>query len=143
MSRPSPLLPTPEILEIVRSVAMEGWRARAKERGLPEPSDLSGSCKFTSLLLRRLFGGRLRGNEGHQFLELSGGQRLDLNEWAQDVVELRAKGLDPWRHDPLFWNNPDHRASLRSCEARVDLWETEVRSRLLQANPHDPSFDLS
>lgn len=120
---------------IAGRVALEGWRERASERGRPVPADLSGSCKFTSLLAQRLFGGRLRGNADHQFLELPGGERLDLNADAADVRDLQARGIDPWRHDPLFWHNPDHRASLRSCAARVAIWEEEVRRAVDAGEP--------
>lgn len=133
----APLDPRPDILEIVRQVAFEGWRERARERGRQDPEDLSGSCKFTSLLAQRLFGGRLRGNADHQYLELPGKVRVDLNAEARDVLALQADGIDPWRHDPLFWGNSDHRASLLSCKARVDQWERQVRARLSDRGTKD------
>jgi len=134
----SPTLdPRPEIIEIARHVALQGWRARAEERGRPEPEDLSGSCKFTSLMALSLFGGRLRGNSEHQYLELPSGERLDLNAEAEDVRAKQARGVDPWRHDTAFWNNLDHRASLRSCKPRVALWVDAVRREIhpLTATP--------
>lgn len=130
MARPAPLDPTPEIIALAREVALEGWRIRAADRMFREPQDLSGSCKFTSQFAQRLFGGRLRGNEDHQFVELPSGERLDLNEEAEDLRVLLAKGHDPWAHDPGFWGNRDHRASMRSCLPRVQSWELTFRNRL-------------
>lgn len=132
MKKAPTLKPRPEIIEIARRVALQGWRVRAKERGRPEPEDLSGSCKFTSLMALALFGGRLRGNSEHQYLELPSGERLDLNAEAEDVRAMQARGVDPWRHDTAFWNNLDHRASLRSCKPRVALWVEEVHREVQQ-----------
>lgn len=130
------LAPTEKNISLARAFALNRWRDRARERGLPIPDDLSSSCKFTSLFAQGLFGGRLRGNHDHQFLELPGGEILDLNAEAKDVRALDTH----YRHDPVFWNNPDHRASLRSCRPRVADWLEDFRNHTgAPGSDSDPS----
>lgn len=112
---------TPDWVRLAGGVALSMWRLRAAERGYSEPADLSGSCKFTSIFARILFGGELSGNEYHQFVETDKGI-IDLNRSAGDVCRLIEAGRDPWRHDPDFWGNPDHMESMRSCLPRLHSW---------------------
>lgn len=88
----------------------------------PAPQDLAGACKFASMFAQRLFGGSLRGNVDHQYLQRHDGRVIDLCALASDVAEARRLGRDPYRHDRRWFDNADHKASLRSCEKRVDAW---------------------
>ena len=94
---------------------------RAKELGRPEPTDLSGACKFASLLGKEIFGLGIQGNWGHQFNVLPSGKPLDLLEGKAGEVG--------YLHDKEFFNNPEHRKSLESCKARVADWAKEFRQR--------------
>lgn len=105
------------------------WRERAAERGLPDPTDLSGSCKFSSLLLSDVFGLEMRGSEDHQFCVGPGGEVVDLNADEPDVRAL----ADPHRHDPSFWMSPDHAESLGSCRPRVARWAVRLRAEIAAA----------
>jgi hypothetical protein len=115
--------PTDDLLEQAQAFCLKMWRERAAEMGRPEPADLSLSCKFTSLFLRSLIGGEIRGNWDHQFVELDG-QIFDLNKDTENVRSID----DPYRHDDLFIGNPEHLDSLDSCVPRIKLW----RERFLQ-----------
>lgn len=122
-----PLLPaTPENIEKAKAFVLKKWRERATERGLRAPTDLSSSCKFSSLFAQRVFGGKLRGNWDHQFVVLPDGKVLDLNLDAEDVRALD----DPHRHDRSFWGNREHRESMASCEPRVAAWVEEFRREM-------------
>jgi hypothetical protein len=113
-----PFAATPDAVALARAFVFERWRERQAILGHPDPADLSGSCKFTSLFAARIFGGLRKGNDMHEHVRLPDGSVLDLNAGAADVAAL----ADPYRHDPAFWNNPDHRESVRSCGPRVDAW---------------------
>ncbi len=108
----------------------EKWNARSKERydswgdahsePWSPPDTLEGACKFTSLFANKLFGGRMRGNEHHQYLELPNGKIID----PVPVPEID----DPQYHDEKFWMNPDHKDSMESCLPRVNEWIREFMS---------------
>lgn len=95
------------------------WKERARELGRPIPDDLSYSCKFTSMFASIVFGGKMQGNHDHQYVVLQNGDILDLNE---DAADTKALGDRAYVHDPIFWNSPDHKASMKSCEPRVNDW---------------------
>lgn len=116
---PAALPATPALVAAARDFALARWRERAAEYGAPPPDDLTGSCKFTSLFAALVFGGRLRGNKDHQFVELPDGARLDLNAGARDVRRL---GTHAHTHERTFWANPEHRDAMRTCEARARAW---------------------
>lgn len=126
ISESADLLPaTPENVERAKQFVLQKWIERAKDRGYPEhalPTDLSSSCKFTSQFAQRIFGGELRGNWHHQYVQLPDGQMLDLNLDAEDVKKL---GTLAHNHDRKFWRNPEHRESMASCRGRVDDWVRE------------------
>lgn len=109
----------------LRAFALSAWRARAAELGLPEPRDLSSSCKFGALLVRRLHGGEIRGGWEHVHCRLPDGRILDPSRFADDVEALRTRGRDPYVHDRAFVRSRDFRESLASCEARVARWAEE------------------
>lgn len=124
-SRSTFLDATPENVERARDFVLKKWKERAVELGRPEPSDLSSSCKFSSLFVQQIFGGKIMGNSDHQFVKLNG-KIIDLNIGAEDVREY---GASAHHHDPIFWHkNPEHKESMRSCESRVDDWAKEFRS---------------
>lgn len=114
------ILPTDKNIELARKFVFKKWQERALEMGRCTPTDLSYSCKFTSQFAQKLFGGKLQGNKQHQFLNLNG-KIIDLNIDAEDVKKLS----DPHNHDPSFWNNKEHRKSMKSCELRVKQWVEE------------------
>lgn len=117
-----PLPASPDVIEAARGFLLARWKERAAERGLPEPRDLSRSCKFSALFARSVFGGRLEGNRHHVYLRLPDRRLLDLNEDACDVASMRERGLDPHCHDPFVWKEREHLASIRSCSGRVAAW---------------------
>lgn len=155
-SLPALIPATPENVAKAREFVLQKWIERFHERyphlaqdpNHPEyPKDLSNSCKFTSLFAQVVFGGTLRGNEGHQYVELENGEILDLNSEAKDVAEMRAlhqqtgktgwhsidgresEGWhyhgDPHEHDSGFFGNSDHYDSMRSVLPRVTDWVRE------------------
>jgi hypothetical protein len=122
--------PTPANLKRFVQFLKEKWTERSKQRHdswgdaqadqWQPPSTLEGACKFTSLFALRLFGGRIRGNEHHQYLELPNGKIID-------PVPVPDHD-DPQYHDDDFWMNPEHKQSLESCLPRVKGWVNEFMS---------------
>ena len=122
--------PTSENLNKFLQFLKEKWTERSKQRhdswgdaqdrAWQPPSTLEGACKFTSLFALRLFGGRIRGNEHHQYLELPNGKIID-------PVPVPDHD-DPQHHDDEFWLNPEHKQSLESCLPRVKGWVNEFMS---------------
>ena len=115
--RPAALQISDELLDDLRSFCLDMWRERALERNLPAPDDLSSSCKFTSLFVRELIGGRIAGNEMHQFVIVED-EVVDINRLSKDVLSLE----DPHHEDFSFIGNPEHMESLESCAFRVNQW---------------------
>lgn len=115
--------PTPENLAKAKAIVLRGWKARAKERSLPEPIDASGGCKFASLFFQALFGGEIKGNVNHQYNVLNG-QVFDLNEDCEDVRGFK-RYMQVYEHDAEFFGNDDHLASMSSCLPRVMRWVAE------------------
>jgi len=135
---------TPDNLRAARAFVMAKWRERARELGLPDPDDLSGSCRFSSMFAQGIFGGELQGNPAHQFVRLDG-EVLDLNADARDVRERRAEweaaqrkarigrrldgrewhARDPHAHDRRYWWSMENQEALRRCKPRVDSWTRE------------------
>lgn len=115
------LAPTDENLAQAKAFLRQKWTERYRERhGSGAPADMSDSCKFVSLFVQKVFGGEMRGNPRHQFNWING-QLVDLNSDANDVRTMP----DPHQHDTAFWGNREHRASMRSCETRVNAWVKE------------------
>lgn len=115
------LAPTSENIRRAKRFVFDKWQQRAKEYGRDQlPFDLSGACKFASLFAKGVFGGQLKGNKLHQFLELEG-QIIDLTAGSKDVASM----LNPYHHDKVFWRNAEHVQSLDSCSVRVSDWVNE------------------
>jgi hypothetical protein len=70
------------------------WCNQAKDRGLTAPIDLSGSCKYGSLFMNQVFGGKIFGHYKHQYNIISG-RIVDLSHDAIDV----GKFTNPYLHD--------------------------------------------
>lgn len=115
--REGALEPSEDLIEAAREFVFERWKERAAERFGVEPTDLSKSCKFGSLFLHTLIGGRIVGNEDHQFV-MKDGEIYDLSADAQDVAALE----HPYHLDPLFFGSRDHLDSMNSCLPRVSDW---------------------
>ncbi len=92
----------------------EDW---VRQRGWRAPNDLTNACKFSSLFTKLIFGGSIAGNESHQF-NLIDGRIVDLTAGSSGLVGLKGA----YRHDPIFFGNDDHLASLVSCMPRVREW---------------------
>ena len=92
---------------------------------LAEPVDLSSSCKFGALLVRKLYGGEIRGGWDHVHCRLMDGTILDLSRWAADVEAIRRAGIDPYVNDRAFIRSHDFRDSLENCSRRVESWAEE------------------
>jgi hypothetical protein len=130
---PAQLPHTAENIAAAKAFVLRKWVERFRERypyivaDDPSriPTDLSNACKFTSVFARSIFGGRLRGNWAHQFVEMEDGTIIDLNFDAADVKEIIDDGRDPHEHDDLFWGNAEHRDSVRSVVPRVKDWIKE------------------
>ena len=116
------LHPSAENIELARSFCMEKWVERAAELGKTCPTDLSGSCKFTSLFAKLVFGGEIEGNEQHQFNVIED-DLLDLNAGAGDVQGIAGIHDD----EPGFIGNPEHLESMNSCLERVVGWVLEFQ----------------
>ena len=142
--------PTPATLSAARLFLLERWRERHAEIDPdgPPPTDLSGSCKFTSQFAAKVFGGRVEGNPFHQWVRLEDGTPIDLNEGSDDVATLMRGEIPeymaaharatmatlprkPYRHDSRHMRRADTKRSNRSCAQRVDAW---VKRFLSEAN---------
>lgn len=115
-SFPERLAPTEEIVRAASDFVFEKWVERAKERGWELPTDLSWACKFASLFAVCVFGGRMRGNDEHQYAVHPTYGIIDLT----NGVMGREMG-----HDAGWWANKDHVESMQSCVPRVERWVEE------------------
>jgi hypothetical protein len=96
------------------------WCERAIEKGAIAPTDLSGSCKYGSLFMNRVFGGTICGHYQHQY-NMIGGRIVDLSHDALDVGRI----TNPYLHEPDFFEIPEKQASLNLCRPRVEGWAIE------------------
>ena len=128
-----PSLPATESnVKAAQKWILSKWRQRAKGLGRPTPADLRGSCKFSSIFARKVFGGKMEGNKLHQFNRLPDGTLLDLNESASDVLEMK----NPHVHDPRFWGNRDHTESMSSCRPAAESWADEFLAQMKSTRPN-------
>ena len=117
------LEPTDENIKKAKDFVFQKWKERAIERMAREPMDLSSACKFSSLFVKMVFGGTIKGSWGHQYNDI-GGRVVDINSDAGDVLSL----ADPHFHDRKFIGNRGHNESLESCMPRVKKWVEEFRN---------------
>ncbi|AOG03472.1 hypothetical protein [Bosea sp. RAC05] len=101
-------------LAALAEVSFDDW---VQKRGWRAPSDLTNACKFASLFAKLIFGGSIAGNEKHQF-NLINGRIVDLTAGSSGLAGMKGA----YRHDPIFFGNDDHLASLVSCMPRVREW---------------------
>jgi len=137
-----PLPATPENIAAAKRFVFGKWQERAKELGRDDPIDLTDACKFTSLFAAMVFGGTMRGNFFHQWIELPDGRTLDLNDEAADVITmLRGEIPDAskdyaimmrkklprslYTHDERHMRRRDNRQSVASVRPRVERWVDE------------------
>lgn len=110
---------SPAILAVARAFLLARWNERAAELGRPSTTSLAGACKFAALFAQSLWGGRVRANFYHTWLELADGAVVDLTEC--DGVTL----FRPYERDLAFEREPEFAASLESCRPRVEAWLTQ------------------
>ena len=114
---------TSENIDRAMKFLKQKWNERATERGLSEPSDLSTACKFARIFAQKLFGGKLQGNWRHQIVNLNG-----------KIIDLTGNPAGhSTQHDKSFWNNREHRESMRSCLPRVEKWIQEFTMPIKEA----------
>ena len=113
---------TDENLRKAREFVFVKWKERAQERGDKIPEDLAKSCKFSTLFIKKLFGGSIQGNVDHQYNVIDG-KIIDINKDAKDVLRLE----NPYNHDPKFFGNPEHMDSMKTCIERVNIWVEEFK----------------
>jgi len=111
---------TPENFTRAKAFVLQKWKERAIERGSKEPVDLSYSCKFGTLFMKKVFGGIVKGNYDHQYNVIDG-KIIDLSHDSADVLKL----ADPYHHHKKFFGSKDHRDSMESCLPRVEQWVEE------------------
>ncbi|MFA5490203.1 MAG: hypothetical protein WC284_13455 [Candidimonas sp.] len=114
------LEPTPKNIQMAKNFVLMKWKERAKEKKLPLPVDLSNACKFNTLFIKKIFGGKIKGNYNHQYNVIDG-KIIDLSDDSSDVILMNK----PYEHDEIFFGNPEHIESLKSCQNRVDQWVDE------------------
>jgi hypothetical protein len=108
-----------------KSFVFRKWCDQAKERGLISPVDLSGSCKYGSLFMNQIFGGKICGHYEHQYNVIDG-RIVDLSHDAVDVGRI----TNPYLHEPDFFVIPEKKASLNKCLPRVKVWVIEFLAEI-------------
>lgn len=110
------------------------WCELAVERCILEPTDLSGSCKYGSLFMNRVFGGVIHGHYEHQY-NIIGGRIVDLSHDAIDVGRI----INPYLHEPDFFAIPERQAVLDDCLPRVERWVIQFLVEIAEAQSHLPA----
>lgn len=101
---------------------------------MPPSEDRSGSCKFSALIAREIFGGRLAGNDEHVFIVVEG-TIIDLN---QDQVDVKALGAGAYVQDLVGLRHPDYLDALGSCVPRASKWAKVALAEILTGH-HAPT----
>lgn len=127
---PEPMKATPKRVAAAKAFVLKKWQERAEERGGEKPDDLIDACKFCSLFAQSVFGGEIRGNWHHQWVEREDGKVLDLTEGCRGLDALKADGIEIYEHDESFFGNPEHLESMDSCLPRIQEWVREFREIL-------------
>jgi hypothetical protein len=126
-------LPAPPELAEAQAFCLARWQERAQELDRAAPQDLAGACKFCALFARALYGGEIRANWFHTWLELEG-TVIDLTD-AAGVSPEQAAGYagsaffrpwhafqGPYTPDPEVESSPDFNRSLADCQERIEEW---------------------
>jgi hypothetical protein len=100
--------PSAAEIERARGILRRGWAERAAELGRPEPVDLVAAA---------VFGGAVRANHAHAWVEIEGAV-LDLTTMPREAVR-------DCRADPTFEHRREFAESLKSCRPRVRRWVAE------------------
>jgi hypothetical protein len=141
-----PIDPTADNIELASVFVFEMWKSRWREQKndweekvgstyyIDEPTDLSGSCKFSSIFAALVFDADIDGNGVHQFA-VKKGRIIDLNSGAADVTDMSA----PYALDALFFGTRDHIASMTSCMPRILEW---VQAFDLSLSPRPMMSDI-
>jgi len=119
-ARPGPLTYSYDQFALAKAFFFTKWCEWALERGAVAPKDLSGACRYGSLFVCRVYGGSIRGHYQHQYNDV-GGLRVDLSHDAADVGAM----LQPYLHEPLYFELVEQQVSLAGCLPRVDRWVVE------------------
>lgn len=144
----APLALTPENIAAAERFVLSAWKRYTKERHGQEAVDLSNACKFSTVFAQALFGGRVRANYYHCWLESPTGELVDLTQGVQfrdgipEDLQLRATkaGLDvgtPFTHDPRIFNEPEFVNGLGSLYTIVRSWVREFLDQLDWEYPSD------
>jgi hypothetical protein len=103
---------------------MKEWHA-AREPGFrrryPPPADLSRCCCFAAAFAFNLFGGRIRGNRRHCFLETTGGV-VDLAAGSAQVQRFIAEGRRIYLHSKRIFADEGVRGPLSCMVAETLPW---------------------
>lgn len=115
------------------------WCEMVVERCAPPPTDLSGSCKYGSLFMNSIFGGAIHGHYEHQY-NIINGRIVDLSHDAIDVGKI----INPYHHEPEFFEIPENQISLNGCLPRVERWVsqflTEVEAAKSSPDPQTKTY---
>lgn len=114
-----------EYFALAKIFVFRKWCERAVERDAIVPVDLSRSCKYGSLFMKRVFGGVICGHYEHQY-NLIEGRIVDLSHDALDVGRMS----NPYLHEPDFFAIPEKRASLNLCLPRVERWAVQFLAEI-------------
>jgi hypothetical protein len=109
-----------EHFALAKAFVFRKWCEQAAERNAPPPIDLSGSCKYGSLFMNKIFGGSICGHYEHQYNVIKG-RIVDLSHDAIDVGRI----TNPYLHEPDYFAIPEKRTSLNSCLPRVERWAVQ------------------
>lgn len=129
-NRKGPLSYSYERFALAKVFVFRKWCEYAVERQASVPMDLSGSCKYGSLFMNRVFGGAIRGHYQHQY-NLIDGRIVDLSHDAADVGGLS----NPYLNEPGFFAIPELQASLDGCLPRVERWALEFLQEIEASSP--------
>ncbi|MCF8007528.1 MAG: transcriptional regulator [Methylovulum sp.] len=121
----APLLYSYERFAQAKLFMFRKWCELAAERQRTRPTDLSGSCKYGSLFMKRVFGGTIRGHYEHQYNVIDG-RIVDLSHDAKDVGRI----CNPYLHEPEYFTLPEKHVALNACLPRVNDWAMQFLTEL-------------
>ncbi len=148
------LQPSAPELQAAREFLEARWSEWLAERGRQAGGGLAGACVFASAFARLVFGGDVRANWHHTWIEHPHGTRIDLTG-AAGVREQAAERLklageigpqalspffqgadpDPWADQPAFRVTRDFQDTWASVQPRARAWAREFRASRADAMP--------